>query len=305
VVFPDRIVIAILAIRAHLGVFQHRAWLTSTLQRVEMYAWITLLGIEMVYVAATLGGELVTLLLWRRIADFERRLHEQPDDRYFALYLTPLLLTVPGGVLLSIGTGMVGEEGMSRFTGVVFIVLFAFLVERQLHGDVTRRRPRPVPRARWRRELAELREALKERTELPAGERTRIRRRARTLAALGFRIIEALSTQTWRTAFRAEPRRRQAAIITSIALPVVLAVWPSISHGVTRSTFLGYAILLALALGATAAPVLRWVRVRRTTLEVGRELTEQSRHLLEQLDRIPPPRPGLFRVLRNIVRRFA
>jgi hypothetical protein len=269
-----------------------------------MYAWITLLGIEMVYVAATLGGELVTLLLWRRISRFERHLHELPDGRYFSSFMSPLLLFVVGGVLVSLSTGMIGEGPLSTFQGLVLTVLCVFLVGRQLYGDATRRRPRPVARARWRREFAELEEALRAGPELTGDQRTRIQRRARVLGALGSRITEAMSTQTWRTAFSSEPRRRQVAITTSIALPVVLAVWPSMSHGISRSTFVGYAILLALSLAATATPVLRWVRTRRATLELGEELTGQSRRLLEKLAQTPPPRPWLIRVLQNAMRRL-
>lgn len=64
---------------------------------MEKYLWAAAVIVEAAYVLSVLLGELISLLLHRRVTNFERRLHELPEDRYFSGFMTPLLGSLAGG----------------------------------------------------------------------------------------------------------------------------------------------------------------------------------------------------------------
>ncbi|MEV5593973.1 hypothetical protein [Streptomyces sp. NPDC052496] len=255
----------------------------------ERYAWLALCGIEMLYVVPVLLSELVLLALRRPIARFERRLHAVSDDRFFTVFLTPTLAFV-GGLAGGLSTGMIGEGRWSTVMGGLLTVYVVYVIARHQYGEATGKRPRPVTHARWWRQAAETARLLSE-GPVPAGrERSALRRRAERLGVLGDRIAERVTAETWLGAFRAAPRRRQVTVVLSLVVPVVLMVWPAISHGVTRRSLPGYAGLLVLSAGAVATHGVRRLRTRRTLLALAHGLTEQSHCLLERLARTAPPR---------------
>ncbi len=271
------------------------AYLLITLPHMEKYVWAAVVIIEAAYVLSALLGESISLLLHRRVTNFERRLHELPDDRYFSGFMTPLLGSLAGGLAGGYTVSKIGEGGQSTFTGVWFTAVIIFILVRHQYQEVTGRRPRPVTRARWRREAVEIANAFSGRPAPVGHERMNLRRRAATLGAVGVRLTDSASTRTWRRALRASSHRRRSAILASIVVPVPLAIWHA-SHGFSSTTLSALAGLLALSLAAVAAHTLRWWRTRRALLELGHELTERSCGLLQQAARTAPPRPRPLRV---------
>lgn len=249
---------------------------------MEKYVWIALLGIEIVYVGATLSGELLAMLLSHRMVQFERRLHALPDERYYGAFATPVISFMVG-LLGGVSTSLIGEGPESTFAGVLFTALIVFALMQHQFREATGRHPRPVARARWRQQAADMHRVLAA-TRVPTGrERIALRSTARRLLAVGTRLTEAALTQTWRDAYWQESVWKRARIITSVALPVILGVWPAVTHGISLHTLVGYAVLLVLMAGAAGAPALRRLRFRREILGLGRELVEDGRRLLDQL----------------------
>lgn len=251
--------------------------------------------IDLVYVGPALMTELITLLLWRRIMRFEKRVHAIPDERYFTVFTTPILAFI-GGLGGGHATSMIGEGVAATFIGVLTAGTLVYKVMRNQYSEATGRRPRPVPCARWRQQAAELAHLLSGEPALTGPERVRVRRRAIALGAIGSRIAGAAQARSWPGAFGAEPRRRQVVIVTSVALPIFLAAWSAISFGVSNRPVLVYGLMLVLSLAGAAAPVLRWVDTRRTLLALGQELAETSHSLVQQSSRmLPRPRPPRVR----------
>ncbi|MCX4676048.1 hypothetical protein OG413_12150 [Streptomyces sp. NBC_01433] len=276
---------------------------------MEKLIWVGLVGADVAYVAVTFIAQLLSMLLSHRIDRFERRLHSIPDERYFTEFTTPVLAFV-GGLAGGISTSMIGEGPGATVLGFAMSTLIVLAVARNQYSEAIGRRPRSVARARWRQQAAELSRILSDGSVLAVRERRRLQQRAVALGEIGSRITAAVRIRTWRDAFHAESRKSQAAIVISAALPIAVSVWPSIRHGVSGSTFLGYAIMLALSAAAAATPVLRWVQARSSLLALGHELSERSRDLLQRLSQTALPRPRLPRVrpataTRHLVRRRA
>ncbi|MBJ3807084.1 hypothetical protein [Streptomyces flavofungini] len=276
---------------------------------MERYLLVGLIAADIFYVVPTLTGELLSLLLWKRIDRFERRLHAISDDRYFAVFTTPVLAFV-GGLGGGISTSMIGEGAGASVLGFVLSALIVFGVARHQYGEATGRRPRPVPRARWRQRAAELSRLLSDGVAPAGRERHRLRRRVAALGEIGSRITAGVRGRTWRDAFRSESRTSRALIVTSFILPVGVSLWASVRFGVTGNTFVGHVIMLTLAIAAATTPLLRWVRTRNSLLALGHELSVQSHDLLRILSQaaLPRPRPPRLRpagASRHSVRRHA
>lgn len=284
-------------------------WLLSTLHAVEKIIWVGLVGADMVYVGATFIAESIMMLLSRRVDRFERRIHSISDERYFTEFATPVLAFV-GGLAGGISTSLIGESSGDTVLGFALSAIIVFAVARNQYSGAIGSRPRPVVRARWRQEAAEFSRALDNGSELTARERRAVQRRAKVLGEVGSRITAAVRRRTWRDAFQAESRRRQAATVISVALPIAASLWASIRYGLSVSSLLGHTILLAISAAAVATPMLRWVQARRSLLALGQELSEYSRDLLLRLSQTASPRPRLPRVrpttsTRHLVRRHA
>ncbi|GAA2606179.1 hypothetical protein [Streptomyces axinellae] len=262
---------------------------------MEKYIWAAAVGAEAAYVLSVLLGESISLLLHRRVTNFERRLHELPDERYFSGFMTPLLGSLAGGLAGGYTVSQIGEGGRSALTGAMFTALIIVILVRHQYQEVTGRRPRPVARARWRGRAAEIARVLSEQP-MPVGRaRASLRERAEELGKLGTRVADRANARTWRGALFALPRRQQSLLVASIALPVALAIWPA-SQGVSVSSLPAYAGLLALSPVAVAAHTLRWWRTRRALIELGHELSGRSRSLMQQIERTTPPRPRPLRI---------
>ncbi|MGW6314351.1 hypothetical protein [Streptomyces sp. NPDC055099] len=262
---------------------------------MERYIWMGLFVIDVIYVVPVLVSELISLLLWRRIMRFEKRVDALPGERYFTVFITPTMAFI-GGLGGGHATSMIGESLGATFIGVLTAGTLVYTVMRNQYREATGRRPRPVPRARWRQQAAELAHLLSGDPALTGPERVRLRRRAIALGAIGSRITGAAQARSWRGAFGAEPRRRQVVIVTSVALPIFLAAWSAISFDVSNRPVPAYELMLILSLAGAAAPVLRWVDTRRTLLALGQELAEKSRSLVQQSSRmLPRPRPPRVR----------
>ncbi|MFI9781682.1 hypothetical protein ACIHCV_45065 [Streptomyces sp. NPDC051956] len=249
---------------------------------MEKYVWIAVLGIEIVYIGATLAGELLALLLWRAVTRFERALHELPDERYYGAYMTPTITFIVG-LMGGVSTSLIGEGLESTVVGVGLTGLLIFALCQHQFREATGHRPRPVARARWRQEIADMNRTLSANGLTTASERMVFRGRAATLAAIGVRMVEIDIAQTWRDGFRWESLRKRTCVVASILLPAVLAVWPAIAHGVTVRAVVGYVALLAVLAGAVGAVAIRRVRLRREWRGLGRELVEGSRQVLDQI----------------------
>lgn len=133
---------------------------------------------------------------------------------------------------------LIGEGEQSAFTGVWFTAAIVLMLVQHQYQEVTGRRPRPVVRARWRRQAAEIAQTL---SGTPVGrERMNLRQRAEALGREGSRLTDRAAAQSWRTALSTLPPRRRAAVVASISLPVVLVAWPA-SHGPTSDSLPAYA----------------------------------------------------------------
>ncbi|MFI6088577.1 hypothetical protein [Streptomyces sp. NPDC051218] len=276
---------------------------------MEKIIWVGLVGADMVYVGATFMAESMMMLLSRRVDRFERRIHSIPDERYFTEFATPVLAFV-GGLAGGISTSLIGEGPGATALGFTMSAIIVFAVARNQYSGAIGHRPRPAVRARWRREAAGASRALDNSSALTALERRDVQQRAHVLGGIGSRITAAVRQRTWRDAFQAESRKRQAATVMSVALPIAASLWASFRYGLSGSSLLGHAVLLAVSAAAVATPTLRWVQTRRSLLALGQELSEYSRDLLQRLSQTASPRPRVLRVrptttTRHFVRRHA
>lgn len=114
---------------------------------MEKYMWAAAVGAEAAYVLSVLLGESISLLLHRRVTNFERHLHELPDDRYFSGFMTPLLGSLAGALTGGYTVSQIGEGGRSALTGALFTALIIVILVRHQYQEVTGSRPRPVARA--------------------------------------------------------------------------------------------------------------------------------------------------------------
>lgn len=265
--------------------------------------WISLLGLTGTYAVSMLFGELVGLVLWRRIDRMERKIHAVSFDEYSvksAIPMAALVVSLVGSHFLSRAQGNSPQALMSYLMLAALLLAFGHF----LH-QVTTAAPkaRTVGRARWRRHNAEVRSRLESGEPLSFEEHTSIRGRLNRLFVVGARVASYAESMTWQQAFRSESAARKVVTVAAVFMPVALAGWAVGANGLHPGSMHAAGLLLALSVLAVAGPLVRLARRRREVRSLGEEIRDQSKRLIEQVDAAKPERPSVLARARFFWRR--
>ncbi|MEV0470921.1 hypothetical protein [Streptomyces prunicolor] len=251
--------------------------------------WFYLLGLaDLFFVLWFFIYEVARLVLWQRIDRMERLLHALPNGRYFDRFATPLV-TLVVGLAAGYGVNDMGEDGAEGFFGLLTVVAVAAALGQYHFREVTGTLPRPVPRARWRLELAEGRRVLDGDGVLLPTEATRLRARVVGLGGVGERLVHRAVALTWREALRRERWWAVGGVACAALLPLVTMARVVAVRGVHTDVAGAVALLGGMSAAVAVGAAARHARHRRELHALGSELRQQTRVLL---DRMPAPAGG-------------
>jgi hypothetical protein len=276
----------------------------ATLTIVEAPWWFVVLGYaEFIFVACFFGGEAMNLVFRGWVFRTERTADVVPPDRYFARFAIPMI-TATTAVCVGVGISLVtgSQEPLQVYVGSLLIIVFLFVLGRYLLQDAAGSLPRPLPRARLRRLLAEAREKLDADSPVTPTEAAPLQVRLTRISKVGDRLVERAATQRWRDVISGERRWLVLGVILAVLLPVIgiarIAV-RMVRHELGMETWPYVGSLVVLSVGALAGAVMRRVRLRRNLRDLGEELHTESEALLRNLAQLaaiqsqPPSLPPI------------
>jgi hypothetical protein len=263
-----------------------RSTLHATLAVMEAPWWFLVLGYaELIFVVSFFLNEVAHSIFRGSIIRVERAMHAIPHDRYYTRFALPLIAAITAACI-GIGINlMTGNEGLRGYVGLLLIIVFLFLLGRYLLSDATGSLPRPIPRARLRRLLAEAGERLDSAESLTASETVRLIDQLTRIGKVGDRLARRANEESWWKTIRNERRWLVISISLAILLPLAgiirITVHLATSDSNTAaSSALG---LFVLAAAAAAGAFLRRMRHRRNLSELGVELRAESDALLARV----------------------
>jgi hypothetical protein len=249
---------------------------------MEAPLWFLAVGMaEVAFVAAFFVSECVRLLFREQIADTERKLHALPGARYISHFATPMA-TFTVGLVAGYGINQMSEGGIAGFSGLVTVAVIGVALGRFHLQDATGTLPRPVPRARWRLQLADARRTFDNASSLPAVELDRVRSRLDVIAEVGDRLVQRSSTLTWRNAIRRERRWVVVLVPTAAFLPLAAVARTVAVHGLGTAAAGQLGVLSLMTACVIAAAVARRTRHQRELYALGTELRSEAARLTAQ-----------------------
>lgn len=273
-------------------------------------AWFVVLALlELAFVTCFFATELARFAWRGHLTRIERTLHAVPTDRYVNRFFLPLASVI---VSASVGIGInlltnVDLSSLGQYLGLVLVVVSVVVIGGYLGRHATESFPRPGARARLRRALAEVEEALGSDAVLEPSDLLRMRARLRRIRGVGSRLERRASSMGWRDVVRQERRWFAAAVALAALLPFVALVW-SVVLAVEREDPVEASpagMLASLGVATVIAASLRSVRYRRDLHALGVELRTASERLLLRLpsiDAAPPPASRPPRTVRSVLR---
>ena len=275
----------------------------ATLTIVEAPWWFVVLGYaEFIFVACFFGSEAMNLVFRGWVIRTERTAHAVPPDRYLTRFGIPMITATTAacvGVGISLFTGRGRLQG---YVGLLLIIVFLVVLGRYLLQHAAGSLPRPLPRARLRRLLAEAREKLDADRPVTPTEAALLQARLTRMSKVGDRLVERAATQRWRDVISSERRWLVLAVALAALLPVIgiarIAI-RIIRHELGMETWPYIGLLVALSVGALAGAVMRRIRLRRNLRDLGEELHTESEALLRRLAQLaaihsqPPALPPI------------
>lgn len=259
----------------------------ATLLIVEARGWFVVLGYaELIFVACFFGSEAMNLVFRGWVIRMERTAHAVPPDRYFARFGIPMI-TATTAACVGVGINLfTGQEPLQGYVGLLLIIVFLIVLGRYLLQDAARSLPRPLPRARLRRLLAEAGEKLDADGPVTPAEAALLQARLTRMSKVGDRLVERAATQRWRDAISSERRWLVLGVTLTALLPVIGIARIAMRigrHELGVETWPYVGVLAALSAGALGGAVMRRIRLRRNLRDLGEELHTGSEALLRRL----------------------
>lgn len=281
----------------------------------QVPAWFFVISwLELAFVACFFVTEVVRFVLRRRLGRRERMTDVVPTERYLDRFFRPmtaLLASVP----LAIGVNLLTDGDVSplgQYAGLVGVVVSLLVVGNYLHRDTTDALPRPGPRARLRRALAQAGEDVDAIVAAPASRASastdlvRLRARLTRIRGVGARLERRAGSWSWWDLVRREKRWFVVVVTAAGLLPLVTLLWAWVrdAREGQRPDAAASGLLAGLVAATVVAAVLRSVRSRRDLHDLGVELQTTGERLLARLPRAdpPPPLPPPTRRVRSVLR---
>ncbi|HEX6470337.1 MAG TPA: hypothetical protein VF069_14665 [Streptosporangiaceae bacterium] len=252
--------------------------------------WFVVLGYaELIFVTCFFSSEAMNLVFRGWVTRMERTAHAVPPDRYFTRFGIPMI-TATTAACVGVGINLfTDKDPLQAYAGLLLIIVFLFVLGRYLLQDAARTLPPPLPRARLRRLLAEIKEELDFDTPMTPAEAALLQARLTRMSKVGDRLQQRAARQRWRDAIGGERRWLAAGVALAVLLPfigVVRIAMRMARHDLGPEAWPYVGLLVAQSAAAIAGAVMRRIRLRRNLRDLGVELRGESEVLSRRLARL-------------------